>query len=472
VFPAWAEEFVTALADSTQTPRDLSAMLILAAMATAAARKVRVQVRPGWSEPENLYVVVAMPPGSRKSPVFARVTEPLMAWERQALDWARPDITDATARRRIADDVVHQAERIAAGADQVDRERLTAEAVAASEAADAIVVPPAPRLLADDATAEAVASLLAEQGGRLAILSAEGDLFDLMAGRYSKTPNLGVFLKGWSGDDLRVDRKGRPPEHVEQPALTLGLAVQPEVLLGIAQQPGFRGRGLWARFLPSLPPSNMGRRLTNTPPVPEMVEARYHAELMAMTSSMAELEEPAILTLSPDAARRFERFEAALEPRLHPETGDLGHIADWGAKLAGHTAWIAGLLHLAAHLHDGWGVPIESETIEAAITIAEYLAEHALAVFDLMGVDPVIADARAIVDWLERSDLETFNRRECHRALASRFAKAADLDPALCILEDRGWVRKVEQSRSTPKGGRPASPTYIVNQWWRQNRQS
>jgi hypothetical protein len=188
--------------------------------------------------------------------------------------------------------------------------------------------------LADDATPEAVASLLAEQGGRLAILSAEGDLFDIMAGRYSKTPNFGVFLKGWSGDDLRVDRKGRPPEHVEHPALTLGLAVQPEVLVTMARQPGFRGRGMPARFLYALPPSNVGRRRTDAPPVPEAVESSYGEDIHALASSMAELEEPVSLTMSSGAAICFKRFEAALEPRLHSGTGDLGHIADWGAKLA------------------------------------------------------------------------------------------------------------------------------------------
>src|SRR5256885_4031328 len=43
---------------------------------------------------------------------------------------------------------------------------------------------------------------------------------------------------------LRVDRKGRPAEHVTAPALTLGLAVQPKVLSDIAAMPGFRDRGL------------------------------------------------------------------------------------------------------------------------------------------------------------------------------------------------------------------------------------
>ena len=115
-------------------------------------------------------------------------------------------------------------------------------------------MPPVPRWLVDDATPEALAGLLATYG-RIALLSPEGDVFDQMAGRYNQAagPNLGVYLKGHAGDLLKVDRRGRPPEYVERPCLTIGLTVQPEVLRGLAGRPGFGGRGLLARFLYSLP---------------------------------------------------------------------------------------------------------------------------------------------------------------------------------------------------------------------------
>ena len=103
--------------------------------------------------------------------------------------------------------------------------------IGAAQIADGIEVPPIPRLLADHTTTEAAASLLAEQGGRLAIITAEGGIFDITAGRYlpKTSPNLDLWLKGHSGDPLRVDRRSRPPEHIPRPALTLGLMIQPAV---------------------------------------------------------------------------------------------------------------------------------------------------------------------------------------------------------------------------------------------------
>ena len=82
---------------------------------------------------------------------------------------------------------------------------MAADAVLAAEQ---LTVPVRPRLVADDVTAEAAGSLLAEQDGRLAVLSAEGGIFTTIAGRYSTAPNLKVFLKGHAGDLEPARRHG------------------------------------------------------------------------------------------------------------------------------------------------------------------------------------------------------------------------------------------------------------------------
>jgi replicative DNA helicase len=330
------------------------------------------------------------------------------------------------------------------------------------------VVPPLPRWLVDDATPEALAGLLATYG-RIALLSPEGDVFDQMAGRYNKTagPNLGVYLKGHAGDLLKVDRRGRPPEYIERPCLTIGLAVQPEILRGLASRPGFGGRGLLARFLYSLPASLVGRRQPGAPSVPTAVADHYAWELQALAASLddpAADDGPAVLTLDPKAAELLLGFEGNLEPRLAAGTGDLAHLAGWAAKLAGATCRLAGLLHLASHLRDGWARPISANTFAAALRLASYLIEHARAVFDLMGADPRTDVARWLLDWITSTNQVQFSRRDAHRAAPrGRFPKATDLDPALALLEEHGWLRRVDADTPGPKGGRPPSPRFLVN---------
>jgi replicative DNA helicase len=466
VLPGWLGEYVAAVATATQTPPDLAGMLALAVLATVAAGSIEVQPRPGWHEPLCLFVAVGMDAGARKSSVFTAMTRPLAHFERQQATAALPAITETATLRRIAEQAAAHAEAAASKAPLDRAEEAQAEAVARAAEAANLHVPSVPRWLADDATPEALAGLLATYG-RIALLSPEGDVFDQMAGRYNQSagPNLGVYLKGHAGDLLKVDRRGRPPEYVERPCLTIGLAVQPEVLRGLTDRPGFRGRGLLARFLYSLPESLVGRRQPGVPPVPSRVAERYTVELQALADSLATPagQEPTVLTLDPAAGEVLLAFERDLEPRLAAGSGDLAQLAGWAAKLAGATCRLAGLLHLARHLRHSWARPINADTVAAAVRLAGYLVEHARAVFDLMGADQRLDDVRWLLDWIGRSQ---FTRRDAHQAAPrGRFPKATDLDPALRLLEEHGWLRRLdpEPSRDPHGRGRPPSPRFLVN---------
>jgi len=94
---------VAAVAEFTQTPPDLMAGgVALAALSGATGGRARVQIRPGRWEPVNLFTVVAMPPGSRKSAVFAAMTAPLLAAEQTLAELAAPLITEAELAQRTA----------------------------------------------------------------------------------------------------------------------------------------------------------------------------------------------------------------------------------------------------------------------------------------------------------------------------------------------------------------------------------
>jgi hypothetical protein len=93
------------------------------------------------------------------------------------------------------------------------------------------------------------------------------------------------------------------------------------------------------------------------------VADHYALELQALAASLTTPagpdsdDGPTLLTLDQAASELLLAFERDLEPRLAAGSGDLAHLAGWAAKLAGATCRLAGLLHLASHLHDGWAVP-------------------------------------------------------------------------------------------------------------------
>ena len=66
--------------------------MVLVACATAATRRLRVMVKPGYFEPCNLWAVVALPPGNRKSAVQSAATAPLVVWERDQATIMEPEL--------------------------------------------------------------------------------------------------------------------------------------------------------------------------------------------------------------------------------------------------------------------------------------------------------------------------------------------------------------------------------------------
>lgn len=464
--PKAIADAVTAVAEATQVDPAMPATSALSALSTGTGGHALIEIRPGWCEPLNLYTVTIAEPGERKSAVQSFMVSPIYAAEESLAAANRAARIEADTERQVA---TRNAERLrnsaaSATANATPGERATAlsQAQMAALYAESLEVPPVPRLVADNITPEKAASLLAEQGGRLAIITAEGGIFDIIAGRYSKSnlPDLDIWLKGHSGDRLKVDRIGRDPEDIPCPALTLGLMIQPSVLAAIAGRQDFRGRGLLARFLYARPVSKVGHRRIGTP-VDSKVQMAYHDAVKDLATGMAAWsgDNRAMLTLTEDARREFERIEAAVEPSLAKD-GELALLVDWGAKYAGAVARIAGIIHLAEHgAVQGTCSSVSAETVVAAARIGEYFKASAINVFSEMGADQTTADAVYLLERIGCLGQDEVSERDLQRT-AKRFKTKQALRPPLDRLIDQGYLVRLPTPQ--PTGGRPAAVRYRV----------
>ena len=262
----------------------------------------------------NLYIVVALSSGERKSAVVRLATAPIQKLEAKLRAEATPVIREAEARKTAALATVKGAQRIADKADPADRDELLNAAVAAKATADAIIVPPWPRLGGrhHPGGPDVVACRTGREGGRP--LGRGRTLRDLGGPLTDGQPNIDILLKGHSGDAVLVDRKGRPPERVDDAAITLGITVQPDVVKGLARNRGFRGRGLLARILFSLPQSRVGSRTIEPNGIPERVVHEYEKNILALAEG--NLGGPTDLWNSPSILKptKFVQFQTQLEP--------------------------------------------------------------------------------------------------------------------------------------------------------------
>ena len=463
--PGWLGEYANALSNATETPLELAAGMVLVTCATAAARRLKVMVKPGYCEPCNLWVVVALPPGNRKSAVQSAATAPLIAWERDQAVILDPIIKRTISEIKTMEARVKELRIKSAKEKDPDVARKLAQDAADLEA-DFPKIPVSPQLWTSDATPERLGSLLAEQSERMAWLSSEGGVFDLLQGRYSNgIPNLDLVLKSHSGDPERVDRGSRPPVYLSNPLLSIGLSPQPDVLRGLTNKPGFRGRGLLGRFIYLMPPTPLGFRKLETSPIPDSVFKNYDSAVKAMLNweelPATSQEQLYSLRLSDRAYSEWHSFALAIEGMMRPG-GDMEHFTDLAGKVPGAAVRLAGILHAVKHaLGRPWDTVITFETMSDALDIMAVIIRHSTAALDLMGADPAIAAARQVLAWIVRKKLPTFTIREAFNALRSIFPKVQQLMVALEILEERGYIKVDEPLKKSP--GRPASPVIYVN---------
>ena len=437
--PTPLRAFVEAESEATQTPLDMSAMLVLGCVSASIAGKVEIELEKGYREPLNLFVVTAALPGERKSGTFADVFAPLRSAEQDAIAMAAPAIAKAKTNRTILEQKIKGVRSEFAGLKRSEQDtnyrdnkvgasaegglKLRARLEELEEELRKAEVPNEPQYLADDVTMERLAGLMAEQGGRICIASPEGTVFGIVSGRYSRNgqSSFEVLLKGHAGDALRIDRqsKDRPSVHLPKPCLTLALAVQPSVIQGLAANKEMRDLGLLARFLYSLPPSRVGTREIAPGPVPDHVRAAYHG----VVGGLARIPVPgtaAMLFLS-DGARDLHRaFRRELEPRLHPKTGDLAEVADWANKLPGAIGRVAGVLHCAGNAKGEIPNEVGADTMAAALEIGRYLLDHALVAFGRMAEGELEGDARAVLDWVKRSERPVVTMPDVMRHMSPR----------------------------------------------------
>lgn len=446
-FPEAVRQYVSAVAQHTQTAPDMAAVFALGTLAAALQGKFVVEGTPGYTEPLSLYCVVIAPPGERKSGVMNCMTKFLYQYEDEVNIALKPQIRQYEKRKRVLEKQIEELTS-ALGTSKAKTE-VEKQLQAAETERDLLVEVKPVRYLADDCSSEALIKLLAKNDGILTVVSTEGGIFDTIQGRYSAKVNFDVWLKGHCGDPLRVDRLCRDADIVFRPTLSAILAMQPSVLDEIMGNATLAGRGLLARFLYSLPQSKIGTRVFSAPPVPIEKEEAYK-ELLYSLLKIERPKEAHILRLSQDAAERISEYFNEHEAFLRDE-GQL--MQGWASKYIGTILRIAGLLHLAEG--NTKEQLIDRATMENAITIGKYFLAHSTCAYSRMGTELSIQKAMFVLSKLKKDHIYSIKRSELFRMCRGKYFKKVDeIASTLEVLESHGYIR-LHESESKSVGRKP-----------------
>lgn len=463
-------EFVTANAASLQVPPDLVAFAALATISTATGGRRRVRVKADWYESLALYLVALADSSEKKTPALNAAAAPLREIEDGLIEAARPHIESLAQEIRITQGQMAKAEQKAAG----DKpENALADAEAAREKLLQLGdEPELPRLLIRDATLEAIAKVMAGQGGRIGLLASEGGLIKVAGGLYGNNgkANTDLLLEAYTGSPYTIDRTGRTSARMSSTFLALGLIVQPGVFAGIEKKnPEFRENGLLGRFLYGKPAAT-DEDTFDSPPVPPAVSDAYAKRIRALVERVWNRSEILTLDLDPDARALFGEFYNGFAKRRKPG-GDLHEVADWAGKFRGQLIRVAACLTIYDNPE---ATAISLDRMAAVLAMAPYFIAHAKAVFDLMGADGEgrRGPLRDVLAWLRSRPEPTapFTARQAWQALKGRkwAGEMDDMTAVLAELEDHGWIAFTPPpDRPAGTRGRKPSPTFDVHPWIR-----
>lgn len=483
LLPCKVRGFSKALCESLQVSPGMVAPAVASVSALGIQKKFIVRPLPGWDEPPNLYIAVVQEPSERKSPTMKEVLVPVYEYETEENERLAPEIATYKAKKEVLENRIRNTINSLSKSgkkkgdekylDMGDLDTFQNELNQLEEVAPV-------RLAVDDVTMEVLGKLLEQNKERIGIMSTEGGIFNILAGRYSDKTVIDIVLKAYSGDRFSQDRLGRKGQTLNNPLITMLLYVQPIIIKEVMENSEFVGRGLNARFLYSIPPSTIGKRRYRVMEIPEADRAEY-VDTVKRLLAIPVPESPKAVELDGDADKIAENFFYEIEKEMEDASPE---FRAWLGKLHGTTMRIALSLHCLEYIEESGEHKISGETMGNAIQIGRYFKAHAEAAYNIMGLmdSPEVRDAKYLMKRIDSTGLMEIKFRDLYQMCKDR--KGMDTRDGMIqgmnYLIEHGFIRvnkgylntqNPQNPQNPQKGGRPSEIIYVNPEYIRQKEQ-
>ncbi|MBI1417973.1 MAG: DUF3987 domain-containing protein [Limimaricola sp.] len=450
----WAD-WITRAAEAKSAPPDYVMAAVLAVAGSAIGNTRLVAPWAGWAEPPILWTMVIGSPSSNKSPGLDAVLSALKLVERdmrQGVEAEHAAWAEKDELAKLAESAWKEAAKKALK-DGEEPPKRPAEADPGPE-------PFLPRLSIADGTVERLAVIVAKQprGTLMARDELAGWLMGMTryAGGGSDRP---FWLEAYGGRGYTVERMGREPVHVDRLSIGVTGGIQPDRLRTLLMKAD--DDGLLARFIPIWPDPVPIKRPTGNANEDFIAAALSRLYRLNMATDEHDELRPWLIPFTEEARVLLDAFrhemrgcEGGAEGLLLSFIGKLPGLAVRLSLVLAFLDWVAGSdmepyeitpdhFGRAAHFVEDYALPMARRAYaDAALPKPERAARRLLALIQERG-------------W------ERFTSREVLRLDRAGLTTAAELKPALSVLEEADVIRSVEADPG-PRGGRPAK-LFMVN---------
>jgi hypothetical protein len=371
IWPDGVRRFFTETGRSTSVAPEMVATLALPVMATAIGASRLIKAKDDWTEYARMWAVVIAPPSTGKTPVGKAVRAPIQAIQRD-LDAVYVSQTD-------------QWETEGEKGRRPDARHMVAQNVTVEALTEAMVGHSRGTILYRDELTGWLQSMTQYKGGK-------GD-------------DRQIFLEMWSGEPVRVVRKGKPPLIVHDPFLSIAGTTQPGRISELLRTDD----GFAQRFLLCVPPVLRGDE--RAPAVSADTAAEW--DRLIRTLYRLEGDDDGPLQM-PWAGGARNRMLDHLQELRDIEAGDLPPaLAQAVGKLRAYIVRFA--LILATVTTASEGDPVEAVTdriVDDARRLADYYRGQAEAVYgDSSTIEPAAAEYRRVGPATEEALIASLRRR-------------------------------------------------------------
>jgi hypothetical protein len=451
VFPERVARFVRRVAAAKGSPVDFVAVAVLVVAGAAVGAARCIQIKRGWTEKPGMYAAIVAPTGAVKSPALRAVMAPV--YEEQERLWAGY----RAARRKYREDA-ETYERAIRTADQDD-----AGAAPPAELTRPTEPPPLQHLFVSDITVEELANNLKDSPKGVLLFRDELTAWVRSMDQYrARGSDRQFFLSAWSGEMVKVDRKGQhgEPVIIPHPFIRVLGGLQPDLLPELEAEGG-REDGFAHRILFAYPPDAefpgwIADEITEDDTLDwGLVLAR----LLKLQPSQPEggSERPRVVPFRPNAQLAFAVWcnTLAAETRRDDFPPEMLGVC---SKLRAYAARFALVLHLLRFAcrkvgDDQDEGAVDEEDVGGAVKLCAYFRAHARSVSLRLRQTRDDRAVELLVGWMTRKTITTATVRDVCRANVAGVAKRSDAERLFRAAADR----HLGEAGGNVEGGKRAS---------------
>jgi hypothetical protein len=379
--PQACEGMARAICETARVRESLPGCSILGILSAAIGKGLEVKSGANRVTRGNLYILPSAESGSGKSETSRHAAKPFLDFEAERLEaWKVQTLPGLLAEREILESKVTNLKKLAGNTDNAFelgqiRSQLEKKKKAIAEI-DTKLRPPV--LSCEDITTQKLAELLAHNREQLASLSADaGEIVNVLLGRYNKIDrtDASVYLKAFTGDYCKVDRKNSEPVLLQSPCLSALWLTQPDKLESLLAERSLNEGGLIPRILACHTRCEPREIVQDAPEIPASVEKNYADLIRSLIETYRLADVPFTIEPTPEALEAMNAHYNTIVKRRRTDLHDVNiYAARWNEQ-----AWrIAVVLHAGkygAHAHENM---LDLDTAQRAIEVADWFAAQQL----------------------------------------------------------------------------------------------